>query len=63
MIVDNQNLKDELEVRLTKVRSEGLVDVKAEIDVNNHSNTRDILTVLNNVLRIRETRPSAKYSF
>ena len=48
------SVKSELEHRLTVAREQGLVDCKAEIDVNNHSSTRDLVLVLNNLLRIRE---------
>lgn len=48
------SVREELESRLKVARDQGLVDAKAEIDVSNHSSTRDLLIVLNNLLKIRE---------
>jgi hypothetical protein len=48
-------LKDELQARLSRARKAGLVDCRVGVDVTNRSNTPDLLLVLNNVLRIRET--------
>lgn len=52
-----RNVRAELECRLERARQHGLVDCKAEIDANNHSTTHDLLIVLNNLLRIRESTP------
>lgn len=51
--------REELKNRLERAQQEGLVDCKAEIDVHNHSSTRDLLSVLNNLLRLREEGPKA----
>jgi hypothetical protein len=47
-------LKKELEERLARARAEGLVHVGCTVNVNMHSTTRELLVVLNNVLRLRE---------
>jgi hypothetical protein len=55
------SVKQELTDRLMALRQEGLVDVKAEVDVNNHSSTHNLLLVLNNLLRIRDNGAKPKY--
>jgi len=45
---------DEIGARVKKLNEEGLVDFKAEIDVNNHTSPRDLMVVLNHSLKARE---------
>jgi U3 small nucleolar ribonucleoprotein component len=49
-----QSLREEFDGRYQKLSDEGLVDFKAEVDVNNHSSPYDLVRVYNNVLRLRE---------
>lgn len=49
------DIRQELEGRLERARQQGLVDCKSAVDVSNDTSTNDLLLVLNNVLRIRET--------
>lgn len=55
-------LREELDKRLGRARAEGLVHLGGMIDVGNTTTTGDLLQVLNNILRIRETRPEPTFS-
>ena len=49
-----QSLQEEFDGRYKRLSDDGLVDFKAEVDVNNHSSPHDLVRVYNNVLRLRE---------
>lgn len=48
------DLRTEFRNRLENLKKEGLVDFKAEVDVNNNTSVRDLVVVYNNFLRLRE---------
>lgn len=49
-----KGLRAEFTGRLDALESEGMVDFKAEIDVNNHSTAHDLVHTYNNLLRLRD---------
>lgn len=55
-------LQRELEARLGRARSSGLVDCKTHMELGGHSNMPDALLVLNNVLRLRDSKLKPAYS-
>ena len=45
---------EEIGARVRDLNLEGMVDLKAEIDVNNHTSPRDLMVVLNHSLKLRQ---------